>query len=58
LFDDLKTAQGWIMAGKVVVDGRVVTRGIQQPRPIVLFGRPVFRIARLAGDESLQNAVV
>jgi 23S rRNA (cytidine1920-2'-O)/16S rRNA (cytidine1409-2'-O)-methyltransferase len=26
LFDDLKTAQGWIMAGKVVVDGRVVTK--------------------------------
>jgi 23S rRNA (cytidine1920-2'-O)/16S rRNA (cytidine1409-2'-O)-methyltransferase len=43
LFDDLKTAVGWIMAGKVVVDGVVVTKPGTRVKPsarIFLRGTP------------------
>jgi len=59
LFDDLKPAQGWIMAGKVVVDGRVVTKPGAPVRPsarITLRGGAPARFAS-RGGEKLDHAL-
>jgi 23S rRNA (cytidine1920-2'-O)/16S rRNA (cytidine1409-2'-O)-methyltransferase len=58
LFDGLKTAQGWIMAGKVVVDGRVVTKPGTPVKPsarITLRGVPARFASR--GGEKLDHAL-
>jgi len=57
-FDDLKTAQGWIASGKVVVDGAVVTTSGSQVSPdieIHLRGRRLRFATR--GGYTLERAI-
>ena len=58
MFDDHKTAVGWIMAGKVVVDGVVVTKPgtlIKASAAIVLRGTPLRFASR--GGYKLEHAL-
>jgi 23S rRNA (cytidine1920-2'-O)/16S rRNA (cytidine1409-2'-O)-methyltransferase len=58
LFDDRKTAVGWIMAGKVIVDGLVVTKPgtlVKSSARIHLRGRPLRFASR--GGYKLDHAL-